>query len=60
MVTKIYFYIIVLLTTIFGSFWLFNHVNSWVGIFAVLLIAGTVLHIIQKEFKKQIKNNEKH
>jgi drug/metabolite transporter (DMT)-like permease len=50
---KIYLYIISLLTTIFGSFWLFNHVNSWLGIAAILIMAGVVLLIIKDEFKNK-------
>lgn len=45
----------------YGSIWLFNFVNAWIGILAfivsILLVATGVKHNINKQNNKQNENN---
>lgn len=59
---KIGFSIILIIAAIYGSAYLFNHVNPWLGIavpaIVFVLILGTFANPILKRYKKE-KNDEK-
>jgi len=39
---------------LFGSVWLFNHVNPWIGLIAILLFAGILIWKAETIIKKVI------
>lgn len=43
---------IISIVLLLGSFWLFNHVNSWMGVGTSILIAATAIVLIVKNFNK--------
>jgi hypothetical protein len=49
---KYYLLAIVAIAILVGCFWLFNHVNAWIGIIAFLLSAGGIVQFIINEVKK--------
>lgn len=51
-------YLLVVLVWIYVAAWLFNHINAWIGIGTIILGLFIILHKLDKDFKKQIKNND--
>lgn len=51
-------FVILALAALYGGLWLFNHVNAWIGIAAVIIVAYAVIKIILLTIKNK-KNNEK-
>jgi hypothetical protein len=43
---KIIFYIILIFIGLYGSLWIFNHINAWVGIFSSIIVIILALNII--------------
>ena len=39
-------FVILALAALYGGLWLFNHVNAWIGIAAVIIVAYVVIKII--------------
>ena len=35
---KVFLYVILVLTCCYGSVWVFNHINAWVGIILSILV----------------------
>lgn len=52
---KYYLLSILAIAILFGCFWLFNHVDAWIGIIAFLLFAGGTIKFIINEIKKKLK-----
>lgn len=51
-------FVILALAALYGGLWLFNHVNAWIGIAAVIIVAYVVIKIILLTLQNK-KNNEK-
>ena len=50
--------VILALAALCGGLWLFNHVNAWIGIAAVIIVAYAAIKIILLTLQNK-KNNEK-
>lgn len=48
-------FVLLTLASIYGGFWLFNHINAWVGIILILIIAYVVIKILLTTFKNKTK-----
>ena len=55
---KIILYTIVAFIAFYGGVWLFNHVNPWIGIIAIIVVIYVIFKFIVLTLKKQ-KNDEK-
>lgn len=42
-----------------GAFWLFNHVNAWLGIAGICIVGWFVGNFVRKEAKKICRDEEK-
>lgn len=51
-------FVILALAALCGGLWLFNHVNAWIGIVAVIIVAYVAIKIILLTLQNK-KNNEK-
>lgn len=51
-------FVILALAALYGGLWLFNHVNAWIGIAAVIIVAYVAIKIILLTLQNK-KNNEK-
>jgi hypothetical protein len=49
---KIYFWIVITLTTIYSSIWVFNHVNAWLGFLIPIIYLYFFINFIKKHFNK--------
>jgi membrane protein implicated in regulation of membrane protease activity len=52
---KYYILLIALIAAIILSFWVFNHVNPWIGILLWFIVVGVSFNFIYKLFNKQQK-----
>lgn len=56
MVYKIGFSIVLLVTFIVGTIWVFNHINAWIGIaigfIGVIYTADKIYSFIKKKYKQ--------
>lgn len=51
-------FVILAIAALYGGLWLFNHVNAWIGIVAVIIVAYVAIKIILLTLQNK-KNNEK-